>query len=268
MTIRSPKYIALMFVIGLVLLLLNLPHQISGQMKLAVGGLFLPLFGLAGSASSLKDQVIHTTVPRAELKHELDDLRVELARRDVESLAIEALRLENDRLRDALEWRKRQPWKLKLARVIARDPANWWRTVHIDLGKQDGLRTNLTVLTPAGLVGKVSLTGKGRSQVLMIGDPGCRVSCRVRETRDLGILGPISSSVLNSQLLELTCLLGGSRMEPGNHVDTSGQGGVFPAGIPVGTVLQMRTGQNGLLHARVKIMVNLNRLEEVWVIMP
>ncbi len=51
----------------------------------------------------------------------------------------------------------RHPWKLKLANVILRDPANWWRTLQIDLGSRDGVRENLPVLTPDGLVGRVSV---------------------------------------------------------------------------------------------------------------
>jgi cell shape-determining protein MreC len=47
---------------------------------------------------------------------------------------------ENDQLRMRVGWQQQQPWKLKLANVVMRDPANWWRTVQIDLGSRDGLR--------------------------------------------------------------------------------------------------------------------------------
>src|SRR6266699_1400220 len=75
------------------------------------------------------------------------------------------------------QWEQQHRWKsrLKLAHVITRDPANWWRTVQIDLGSRDGLRTNLTVLTTEGLVGRVHSVGFTRSQVVLVGDPNCKV---------------------------------------------------------------------------------------------
>ena len=62
-----------------------------------------------------------------------------------------------------------------------RDPANWWRTVQIDLGSRDGIQTNQPVLTAEGLVGRVSSVSYVSSQVVLIGDPNCRVSARRRK---------------------------------------------------------------------------------------
>ena len=97
-------------------------------------------------------------------------------------------------------------WKLKLARVVLRDPANWWRTVQIDLGSRDGLRVNLPVLTTDGLVGRVSSVSLTRSQVTLLGDPNCKVAARVEnETRDTGVIGP--SGPLETELVELGYLV-------------------------------------------------------------
>ena len=71
-------------------------------------------------------------------------------------------------------WQQKTTWKLKLANAIVRDPANWWRTVQIDLGSRDGLRTNLPVLSTEGLVGRVSSVSLTRSQVVLVGDHDCR----------------------------------------------------------------------------------------------
>jgi rod shape-determining protein MreC len=125
------------------------------------------------------------------------------------------------------------PWKLKLANVVMRDPANWWRTMQIDLGSRDGLRENLPVITDAGLVGRVSSVSLTHSQVVLIGDPNCRVSALVENAaRDMGVL--IAGGTLDTSLVELTYLASSANLKPGQSVITSGLGGVFPKGIPIG----------------------------------
>ncbi len=132
----------------LTLVVLNLPTQTAARLKLAVSSLFLPLFGLAGTTHELLVRGADNLLPRRELVRELEQLH-----RDNQELRLlaargtEALR-ENNRLRDLIGWQKQSPWKLKPARVVLRDPANWWRSIQIDLGRRDGLVPNLPVLTP------------------------------------------------------------------------------------------------------------------------
>ena len=175
---------------------------------------------------------------------------------------------ENERLRALYGWTKVSPWKVKLARVIARDPANWWRNIHIDLGQRDGLRTDLPVLTADGLVGRVAEVGEARSRVVLVGDPNCRVAALALEGRVAVDNGVISggSSVVDPSLVELSYLSRNSGLKPGQMIVTSGLGGVFPKGIPIGHLVDFRSIEYGLYtEARVKLAVNLNQLEEVWV---
>jgi rod shape-determining protein MreC len=85
-----------------------------------------------------------------------------------------------------------------------RDPANWWRTVQIDLGSRDGVTDNLPVLTADGLVGRVSSVGLTRSQVVLIGDPNCRVSALVENpAHDTGVIsasGPLDNTLVESPI--------------------------------------------------------------------
>jgi len=149
-----------------------------------------------------------------------------------------------------------------------RDPANWWRTVQIDLGSRDGLRENLPVLTAEGLVGRVSSVGLTRSQVVLMGDPNCHVSALVENpAHDMGIVS--ASGPLDTSLVDLTYLSGSASLKPGQNVITSGLGGVFPKGIPVGQVVDSRPVEFGLYtEARVKLSANLGALEQVWVLFP
>ena len=168
-----------------------------------------------------------------------------------------------------LGFQKQSRWNLKAARVIGRDPANWWRTIKIDLGRQAGSQLDLPVLTAEGfLVGRVSEVGLGYSQVTLVGDPNCRVAALVQETRDNGIVGPSSSSTLDPSLADIT-LLRSSDLKTGQKVVTSGLSEIFPKGILIGEILDYRNVSYGLYQeARIKLAVNVNRLEEVFVKMP
>jgi rod shape-determining protein MreC len=266
---NRPQHVAFGLVLLFALALLNLPERTAAKLKLAVSGLFLPLFGLAGSAQGLADRGAQALVPRrallqqvAQLQEENKQLRARLQQGE------EALR-ENNRLRQLLGWQQQSPRRLKAARVIARDTANWWRTVRIDLGQRDGVREDSPVLTAEGLVGRVSAAAHTTSQVVLIGDPKCHVAVVVRETGEQGVLSATSSGVLDHRLVDLTHLPRNSAMKPGQTVYTSGLGGIFPAGVPVGAIVDSRSVGYGLYtEARVKLAVDSSRLEEVMVMLP
>jgi rod shape-determining protein MreC len=252
-----------------VLVLLNLPERTAVQTKISLGGLFIPLFGLAATGDTLARSATASLTPRSQLATELAVLRDENARLRLQSAqGSEALR-ENDRLRQLLGWQRQLPWKTRMARILARDPENWWRTAQIDLGVRDGIKTDLPVLGPEGLVGRIGDVGLNSSQVIFVGDPKCRVSVVVRETGENGVISAAASSVLDHRLVDLTHLPRHSTLKPGQTVYTSGLGGIFPAGIPVGNVVDSRSVSYGLMtEARVKLAADSARLNEVAVLVP
>jgi rod shape-determining protein MreC len=267
MMFRRTQYIALVAVLMLVVVVLNLPPQTSARLKLAIGSLFLPLFGLATSSQQLAERGGDTIVSRKVLVQQLNLLREENQRLKLLQSENDTLRQENERLRLGLNFQRQTPLKVRLARVISRDPANWWRNLQIDLGTRDHLRVDLPVVTAEGLVGKIANVGPANSHVVLLGDPNCRVAALVNETRDNGIIGPSPSTAFDPQIVDLTYLAKTSQLKPGQHVVTSGIGGVFPKGLTVGEIVDTRLVGHGLYtEARVKLAVNLNKLEEVWVI--
>jgi rod shape-determining protein MreC len=129
------------------------------------------------------------------------------------------------------------------------------------------MRTNLTVLTTDGLVGRIHSVSLTRSQVVLIGDPNCKVGALVQnETHDTGVIG--SGGPFDNSLVELSYLSRGANLKPGQNVVTSGLGGIFPAGLPIGKIVDSRAVEYGLYtEARVKLTANLSGLEEVWVLL-
>jgi rod shape-determining protein MreC len=158
----------------------------------------------------------------------------------------------------------------QFAQVTARDPETWWRSVWIDVGSDTpGMRTNLPVVTPEGLAGKVVSVGKTRSRVVLLGDPSLRVAVLVGTNRLNGTLTAGSAGARENNMLDVENLFGESAdrtVHPGDAVETGGGGGVFPAGIPVGKVVDVPQKDYGATtQARVRLSANLDALENVWV---
>lgn len=265
---KRPYYIAVVLVTLLTLLVLNLPGQTSARLKAALGSIFLPLFGMASGTQQVAGRAGDALLPKSELiaandalRRQNHDLRLQLAQANT-------IASENERLRQLVSWQKQTKWNVKLARVIYRDPANWWRTIQIDLGSRNGISNSLPVLSPEGfLIGKVSAVSLTKSQVVLIGDANCKVPAIVEnETRSQGIVG--SSGPFDGSFATLTHLPNNAKLKPGQRVVTSSYSSIYPPGIQLGLVVEeAKLVDSGLIQeADVKLSANLSSLEEVWVL--
>lgn len=265
---KKRHYFALGVVVLAAVLIFSLPQRATSRLKLAVGSLFLPLFGLLNTAQQLPVSAADAVMTRSALLREVTELQNQDQQLRIQMMQAAAIERENDQLRALLGWQRQMPWKMKLANVVMRDPANWWRTVQIDLGSRDGVAPNMPVLSPEGLVGRVSAVGFARSQVVLIGDPNCRVSAMVENpAHDIGIV--TASGPLDNSLVDLTYLSGNADVKAGENVVTSGEGGIFPRGILIGQIVDSQSVEFGLYtEARVKLSANLGGLEQVWVLFP
>ena len=251
------------------LILFNLPARTTSRLKLSLSGIFLPLFGLASSTQKATEAAGLRVLPKSTLAAEVEKLRHENAELQLKLTQREEAVRENDLLRKALSWQQRAPWKVRLARVITRDPANWWRTVQIDVGSNQGIRINLPVLTSEGLVGRIAAVAANRSLVLLLGDPNLRVGALIqeKEVRENGIVQSSGNPI--GGMVEFQFFSHNSAIKPGQNVISSGDGGVFPKGILIGQIVDIGENSAGLsTQARVKLAANLNSLEEVWVMFP
>ena len=161
---RKKRYIALALVAVVTLVLLNLPANTAARLRLAIGSQFLPLFGLANASQDAAGAVADFALSKRELIRQNNLLRQENAQLKLAATQAEEQIRENARLSQLIGWQQQVPWRMKLGRVVLRDPANWWRTVQIDLGSRDGIKPNMPVLTMQGLVGRVAAVGLTRSQ--------------------------------------------------------------------------------------------------------
>lgn len=263
--LKRSHYIALGLVVLLTLTIMNLPSRTKARVKQGIGSLFAPPFGLTKTAREAASKGGDYVVPRSELIKQNEALRLDNQQLTLQLQEAEKAVKENDQLHKLLGFQQRTQLKLRLANVILRDPANWWRTIKIDLGTRDGVSNNLPVLTVEGfLAGRIVSASLTSSQVVLLGDPNCKVHARVEETGDTGVLG--ASGPLDSEFVEMSYLSKNANLKPGQNIKTSGEGGIFPRDIPVGKIVDTHSVEYGLATvARVKLGANLNGLEQVWV---
>jgi rod shape-determining protein MreC len=142
-----------------------------------------------------------------------------------------------ERLQAMLDLEESWPSMAKsTAAVIAKAPSNYKWAVIISKGRADGIKPNMAVIDPEGLVGKVIQAGRNQATVLLLIDPEAGAGARLEEERDTGVVRGNGSS----EFLSLELVSSGAEIAVGEGVETSGyDGGIFPPGIPIGFVAEL-----------------------------
>jgi rod shape-determining protein MreC len=258
--------IAIIAIFGVtVALLLLLPGPVKQQIQGAALQLVSPILR---TGASVKEQLggVRGGLKRLdELERENRRLRLENNQLRTANALLRNLEGEVNRLSRALEFRERSPFRLLPARVIARDGAAWWNSCTIDQGSDQGIATDMAVVTEDGLVGKVTTTAKDAAMVLLVADESLRVSCSIEGTQEQGIVSGTRTSATEAPELRIRFLSKTANLQPGAKVFTAGTGGVFPSGVLVGTVKEFMVKElEGV--ATITPTVNLANVRDVFVI--
>jgi rod shape-determining protein MreC len=198
------------------------------------------------------------------LREENRLLRVALERRSLELNELQWTRVENLKLRDALGFRERLPVEFVAAEVVGISPERLPRSFLLDKGSADGIRPNLPVVTPDGLVGKTAETDRHATLVITLRHPDFRASALALTERDAE--AGIAAARPDGEL-ELVVPLR-STARPGDVVVTSGIGPVFPRGIPIGRISGVTEEDRLKLQKNDRIVsaVDLSRTTSVFVL--
>jgi len=184
----------------------------------------------------------------------------------IERLRIEQVRLSEDaaqarRLQALLGFKEQYIAQTVAAQVIGSSGSDQSHVVYIDKGSNDGIKPDMAVITPDGIVGKVLRVVHSSAQVLLINDPSSGVGAILQSSRLQGILqGTAAGEVM------LRYVMSDEKVTTGEQVLTSGGDRIFPKGLPVGTVQQTNPGSDLFLNIRVKPAADLSRVEEVLVV--
>ncbi len=193
-------------------------------------------------------------------QQENTELRRQLADAQTQIQQLSGQAVEANSLRALLDLKKNLPLETVAADVIAISPGEHPGAIFIDKGERAGLVGDLAVVTPEGVVGKISAVFPYSSQVLLLTDPSSGVGCMMEKTQVQGVLRG-SSRVLP----ELRYIRNPETVSPGDRVVTSGLDQIYPAGFNVGTVVQATRGDI-FQSITVQPAVALDRLHSVLVI--
>lgn len=187
-------------------------------------------------------------------------------RRKVATLTTENLKLrqsESDlrRLRSLLAYAEQFEMNTSMAQTIMLDTAGRFKSIIIDRGSADGVQVNDVVANANGLIGRVVLTTNDLAKVQLVTDNNCSVGSLVERTRRQGVVrGSGGTSV---QMFDIPSL---ADVQPGDKVLTAGIDGIYPKGIPIGTVIRSDPGKSLFKTVTVKPAVDFGGIEEVIVI--
>ena len=187
-------------------------------------------------------------------------------RRKVGSLTSENLKLRQSgsdmrRLRSLLAYSEQFDFETSMAQTIMLDTAGRFKSIIIDHGSDDGVMVNDVIANANGLIGRVVLTTKDLAKVQLVTDNNCSVGALVERTRRQGVVRGNGSPTI--EMFDIPAL---SDVQPGDRVLSAGIDGVFPKGIPLGTVVRSEPGQSLFKTVTVKPAVDFGTIEEVIVI--
>ncbi len=221
--------------------------------------------GIGGWITSLFDRFKSMEALQEEnrlLKQE----NIELDKKIRDNSGLEEENYELRKMLDLVE--KEASLKLQAVRVVAKNPSNWYSTITINKGENDGIKKNQPVITAnKELIGQVYKVGSDWAEIITVLDPENSVGSTVERSRDIGITEGDSALKFKGY-----CKLGYlSRMadvKEGDYVETSGLGGIYPKGLLIGRIVSVVEDNISMTKiATVEPMVDFGSINEAFVLM-
>ncbi|HKO99447.1 MAG TPA: rod shape-determining protein MreC [Pyrinomonadaceae bacterium] len=266
---RAPVWLAVLLIANAGMMAFNARDEATSQrmfrvwMQTAASPAQNVTSKATGAGSNLVRQIINfrsTAVENEQLKQRLWQTELELrnARQSVS---------ENERLKALLNLKEQKTYNQVAASVIARDSSVWFNTITIDRGSSSGVGLNMPVVTGGGIVGRVIAVSPWTAQVMMITDEKAAAGAIIGRLGESGALGSVRG-LGESNLIEMNYVSGLQKVEVGDYILTTGQDGIYPPGLNVGEVVQVKAGTATQAHEiLIRPSANLDRLEEVAVLL-
>jgi rod shape-determining protein MreC len=205
----------------------------------------------------------HNYVNLTQIRRQNQELQEQVAR-----LKIEQVRLKEDaeqarRLQALVGFQEKFISQTVAAQVIGTSGSDLSRVIYIDKGSRAGMKTDMAVITPDGIVGKVKEVFPLSSQVLMINDRDSGAGVILEKSRLQGVLrGTVQGETI------VDGVMADEKVEAGERVISSGGDRIYPKGFPVGMVTSVAPDRESgaFLAIKVKPAADLNRVEEVLVV--
>jgi len=174
---------------------------------------------------------------------------------------------ENERLRELLDMRQRHAdYDLEMAEIIASETGSWGVSYTLDKGSADGIAQGNCVMVDAGIVGYITKVGATWSEMATIVDTDMQAGAIVTRTREVSVAEG-DFELMRTGYLKLSYLPKDSRLLIGDTVETSGIGGLFPKGLLIGSIVEVKPEEHGISsYAVVAPAADLSKLNRVFVI--
>ncbi len=198
----------------------------------------------------------------AGFRSENERLRNRLQTLEIERQRLLEAEATNQRLQQLLDFRGELPAGAITASIIAASATSWFQSCVLNKGSADGVRKDMAVVTPLGVIGKVvSVTGR-TAKVLLVTDPNSGIDVMVQRTRSRGI---VSGSLESGTVLKY--IKRSEDVREGDRLVTSGLDNIFPKGMLVGTVIKVRKQSRGLFQiVEVLPAIQASLVEEVLIV--
>lgn len=242
---------------------LNVPRNreanvIERSVLSVLSPLFQPVSWLSGFVEDVWDGYIRLVDTHRENIRLRDDIRG-LNLRVLEGN--EAV-LSNQRLERLLDMKKSVGAPTVAATVIGEDVTSWFRTLVISRGSSSGIREGMAVISADGIVGQTVKVSSSTSRVLLLTDHASGISATIQRSRARGVV-----KGKGEMLCSLEFTTREEDVKVGDTVITSGIGGLFLKGLPIGEVTMVKRGEYGIFQTvSIRPAVNLPHLEEVLVV--
>ena len=249
----------------LLVALFLLPNQIQGLLQYLGGPVGyvvrVPLEAIASIDASIADRW-EQYVALQGVREENQQLRKEIEWLRGQHSQLRESVAATERLTNLLQFKQQALPTMVAAQVIGRDATNRYRAIVLNKGESDGIKPDMGVVTPAGVVGRVVKTTGASSVVLLVTDPSNAIAGLIQRTRDEGVVEGTQQGLAQMKYIPLL-----STVRDGDRVVTSGLVGDFPRGLVIGTITSIDK-QEGALFQSAELMpeVDVGRVEEVLVI--
>lgn len=266
---RAPIWLVVLLLTNLIIMAVDARDNGTKQrlLRVWVQAVASPAQSISSKASGASTSLIGQIVNFRSTAAENDRLKEELSKTRLELQNVHQTWVENERLKNLLSLKEETGYDQVAARVIARDSSIWFNTITINRGSSNGVALNMPVMTAGGIVGRVIAVSPWTAQIMMITDEKAAAGAIVGELSGSGALGSVRG-LGESGLIEMRYVSGLQKVEVGDYILTTGQDGIYPAGLNVGEVVQVKHGTATQPHQiLIKPGAKLDQLEEVAVLL-
>jgi rod shape-determining protein MreC len=222
-----------------------------------------PVTTVASSANGYFQSI--SSLRNAQTDNDLLKERVQTL--EIELQGSKTLTAENERLKSLVQLKDETKFKILMAKIVGRDPSTWFDASIVNRGNLDGVKVSMPVVTNEGLAGRIIAVSPITSQFVLITDDKSAAAAIVGQLGTSNALGVVRGMNDKDQL-EMRYVPGSIPVEVGEIVYTTGQDGIYPPGLKIGEVSEVRTGSATVPHIiYIKTSAKISSMQEVAILL-